>query len=255
MPLNDAAALLDDLPNEAALQLLPRLVPLTVAGSLSLLPPERAASLLSAMSPHRSAAVLRAMRPLIRAATVDSLDPETRRPLERLLRYSEGTAGALMDPSILSVVGSVSVAETLERLRNDAQHALYYVYVVDDDLRLTGVVNLRELMEADPEEPVALHARQPVESVGPRTSSESVVEHPAWSRFHALPVVSREGRFLGVIRYKTVRELEGRLREEATEDHGAETAAALSELYGLGLRGLVEWLSSGRPGVGERRTR
>jgi Mg/Co/Ni transporter MgtE len=251
MPTAEAAALLDALPAEASDALLPRLIPVTVAGSLSLLQPERAASLVSGMPRSRAAAVLRAMRPREQAATVAALDLEVRRAMEPLLRYSEGTAGALMDPAVLSVASSASVAETLERIRKSAQQAMYYVYVVDDEQRLFGVVSMRELMETNGTEPVAIHAKRPVESVLPRASAESVLEHPAWSRFHALPVVSSSGRFLGVIRYETVRALEGSFVEQSVEDRGAETAAALGELYGLGVRGLVEWFASGWLGFPE----
>ena len=71
-----------------------------------------------------------------------------------------------------------------------------------------------------------------------RATSESIVAHPAWKRIHALPVVERDGRFVGVIRYESVRQLEGRLLEQDVEDHAARTATALGEVYALGLLGL-----------------
>ena len=75
--------------------------------------------------------------------------------------------------------------------------------------------------------------------------------HPAWKRFHALPVIDTDGRFLGVVRYKSVRELEARFLETGFEDQGARTAEAVGELYGLGLRGMFESLVSALLGSDE----
>jgi magnesium transporter len=175
---------------------------------------------------------------------MESLGPEERKAMRGLLRYSEGTAGALMDPEVLAVAESVSAGDALERLRKSARHALYYVYVVSEDQKLAGVVNIRELMGARPDQLLGLIAVRTVESLPARASWESIVAHPAWKRVHALPVIETDGRFLGVVRYEAVRKLEERLAKTGLEDHGAQTGAALGELYGLGLRGLFEWAAS-----------
>ena len=156
-----------------------------------------------------------------------------------------------MDSAVLCVAATISAGQALERLRKSPQHALYYVYIVDEGQRLVGVATIRELMEARPEQPASLVAVSPVDSIPARASSESVLAHPGWTRFHALPVVGAGGRFLGVIRYESVRELEARFRETGRHDTGAETAAALGELYSLGVRGLLEWGASALLGTSE----
>jgi len=254
-PLSDIASALSDLPSDASVALLSCLNPLSAAGALELIDVQRAAGDLSATQLDAAGAILRAMRPAPRLAVLEALPPGRRSALEHLLRYSEGTAGALMDPEVLSVDEGISVGEALERLRRRAQHALYYVYVVDDAQKLVGVVNLRELMEAPPDQPLGLHAVRPVESLPARATSESVLAHPGWARFHALPVVGPNGRFIGVIRYEAVRQLERRSLETAVEDHVAETAGALGELYALGLRGLFEWGATSLLGSDESRGR
>ena len=73
------------------------------AQALALLHVEHAARDLAAIRHDAAAAILRAMHAVPRASVLNALPTEERRPLTRLLRYSEGTAGALMDPSVLSI--------------------------------------------------------------------------------------------------------------------------------------------------------
>ena len=145
-----------------------------------------------------------------------------------------------MDTQALAFAESVSASEALERLGRAAKHALHYVYVVSEDQQLVGVLNLPELMAARPDQLLGLIAVRPVQSVSARASWQAIVAHPAWKRYHALPVVESGRRFVGVLRYASIRKLEERLHDSGIQDHGAQTAAALGELYGLGLRGLVE---------------
>ena len=244
MPAPEAAEAMEAMPAELFSGLLRCLAPTTAASALGLLPAEQAADALSAARSDLSAAVLRAIGADQRSSIMSHLSADARKAIGRLLRYAEGSAGALMDSGVLAVAESVSVGEALERVRRSPQHALYYVYVVDEAQKLVGVVNIRELLAARPEELLGLIAARTVASVPARASWQSVLAHPAWKQIHALPVVEADGRFLGVIRYESVRNLEARWDDAQLEDHGARTASSLGELYGLGLRGLFDLAAS-----------
>ncbi|MDH3817414.1 MAG: CBS domain-containing protein [Myxococcales bacterium] len=248
MPTSDAAEVMAELPVEVLAELLRWVAPLTAARCLEAVPAEVATLTLSAARSDVAAAILRTTNQARRSKVIESLSPVHRKAMRSLLRYPEGTAGALMDPGVIALTESVSAGEALEQLRISAQHALYYVYVVSDDLKLTGVVNIRELMGARPDQLLGLISTRTVDSLSARASWESIVAHPAWKRVHALPVVESDGRFLGAVRYESLRELEDRLAGAELEDHGAQTGAALSELYGLGLRGLLDWAASALSG-------
>lgn len=253
MPATESAEAMLDLPMEALPPLLQCLAPYAAANSLALLPIEKAAGALDGTWPDAAAAVLRAMPSPRRAEVLAALSPPRQKTLRRLLRYAEGTAGALMDPAVLSVDEKVLAADALEQLRVSPKHALYYLYVLRENRELMGVVNMKQLMAARPNQLVGMMAVRKVDSVSARASWESIVQHPAWKRFHALPVVDRDGRFVGAIRYESVRQLEERWMETRAEDHSAETASALGELYGLGLRGLFEWAAAAVLGSSDRK--
>jgi magnesium transporter len=240
LSIADAAEVMGALPSDRLAQLLPWLAPPLAASSLDLVEADRAAAALSATRHDVAATIIRAMAPEPRLKVIESLSPAARKATKGLLRYSPDTAGALMDPQALALTETVSAGDALDRLRRGAKHALHYVYMVSEDQKLVGVVNLPELMAARPDQLLGLIAVRPVQSVSARASWQAIVAHPAWKQFHALPVVESGGRFVGVLRYASIRNLEARLLDTGLQDHGAQTAAALGELYGLGLRGLVE---------------
>ncbi len=244
MPTADAAEVIEDLPAEVCAGLFRWLSPTTAANALGRLPVEEAAQAISATRRDLAAAVLRTVDAEPRAAILAAVDSEVRNALRRLLRFAEGTAGALMDPGVISASQRVSVADALERVRHNPQHALYYLYVVDDEQKLVGVVNIRELMGARQDQPLGLVAVRDVASIPARASWDSVLAHPAWRRVHALPVVETDGRFLGVIRYESVREVEEGREEDRVEDEAGRTASAVGELFGIGLRGLFDLAAS-----------
>jgi magnesium transporter len=251
MPASDAAEVIDLLPLNLLSRLLQSLSPVTAASALESLAPERAANALSAARPDIAAAVLRSTGAEQRSAIVDRLSPDARKKTGELLRFADGTAGFLMDPTVLTFAEQLSVADALDRFRHNPERALYYLYVVDDAQKLVGVANVRELMAAQPARLLGSIAVRSVASLPARASWKSVLANPAWDRFHALPVVETDGRFLGVVRYESVRKLEDQWKGNQLDDQGARTATALGELYGLGLRGLFDLATSSVLGVGE----
>lgn len=211
-----------------------------VARCLESLGADQGASLLVGARHDVAAAALRWLNDDARHALIDKLPASVRAPLERVLHYPASVAGAFMDPHILTVDEDRTAGEAMERLRSEPEHVLYYVYIVDDDQKLVGVLNLRELLLARPEERVGDVASRHVDAIPALASWESVLAHPAWGRVHALPVVE-DGRFVGALRYESIRDLEQRAIEQAARDPAPRTGAALAELYGLGLRGLFAW--------------
>jgi magnesium transporter len=247
----DAAEVMGALPFDRLALLLPWLAPPLAASSLDLVDADQAAAALSATRHDVAAAIIRTMSLEPRSRVIESLSPAARKATKGLLRYAQDTAGALMDPQAIALAETVLAGDALNRLRSAAKHALHYVYVVSEDQKLVGVVNLPELMSARADQLLGLIAVRPVQSVSARASWQAILAHPAWKQFHALPVVESDARFVGVLRYASIRKLEERMLDTGLQDHGAQTAAALGELYGLGLRGLLESAAAVVMGVGE----
>lgn len=233
-----AAAVLGAVSAESAAPVMREMTAPFAAGCLLLLSPEGAAAMLRTMPIDDAAGIVRAVEPGRRQDVLAGLEPGTREPLERVLPYPVGTAGSVMDPSIFQLPEDVMVADARERLRRAARDLLYYLYVVDREHRLVGVLDIPELMLARPREPVSVSMHRNVNRLSAWMPVSLVREHRGWHSYHAMPVVDEEDRLLGAIRYQTLRRLE---REAA--DQGPNpvmlTARALGELFQLGTSGLV----------------
>ena len=244
MSSQEAALVLGDLAPAVAAGLLHYLPSLSAAFALEQLCTEEAAAILIAVRPDIAAPILRTTPSKRRTAVVNHFPSRLQATISSLLIYAEDTAGALMDPEVLTALDQEPVSQVLERLQRNPEHALYYLYVIADNQRLVGVVNMRELMAARPDVSLASVCTRNVASIAASATWQTVVGHPAWGSVHALPVVDQAGRFVGVIRYETARDLERRRAGDALTDHSQQTAAALGEVFGLGLRGMFQWPAS-----------
>src|SRR5690606_35318286 len=79
-----------------------------------------------------------------------SMERDEADKVRALLHYPEDTAGGRMTMEYVSVYNYYTVEEVIQYLRREAPTAetVYYVYVIDADDRLVGVVSLRELLIA-----------------------------------------------------------------------------------------------------------
>jgi magnesium transporter len=248
LPPEQVAALAAEIPAQAAAAALPRMSLGSVSAALALAEPNVAADVAEALPLHAAAAILRAIPAETRETIRARLSPAKAAALERLLRYPEGTAGALMDPLAPGVPADLTIGETVETIRAEARSLRYYVYVVERaERRLAGVVSVRTLLLGDPATPLSAVTERDVESLSARATREAIVFHPAWKRFHALPVVDADGSLLGAIRYETYRALES--VSEPTEGASAVTTALeLGELFWIGFGGLLSGLATGAAG-------
>ena len=225
---------LSELTVEVAARVVARSLPLAIVGALEHMDRERAKGLLSALDPRVVATLLGRMPSEARARLLAALPAKVAEPVVRMLDYAPGQAASRMDPLTPTVHQSCTVERAIAAVRQAPEHTLYYVYIVDEQHRLIGVVNMRELMSAPAGSSVAELMRRQPECVHAEDPIDGVARHPAWRRVHALPVVDGEGRFLGAIRYATFRTLEAEAGRALSGPDPARTASALAELFWLG---------------------
>src|SRR6266536_3589310 len=146
------------------------------------------------------------------------LDDSTRREVKGLLDYAEDEAGGLMNTRYSRLRADMTVDEAIAYLRRDARQrekTVYYVYVVDAEEHLLGVVSFRDLIVAPGDKHVSDVMRTEIISAPDDLDQEALSQ--LFIRHHLLmmPIVDAEGRIKGVVNVNDIVQV---VQEEATED-------------------------------------
>jgi magnesium transporter len=122
--------------------------------------------------------------------------------------YREGTAGSLMTTELVALRASLTAQEAIDQLREMAPsvETIYYIYVVDQEGRLLGVVSLRELIVAPPQTPLENIMRRNVATLAPDDDHERILEITEKYALLAAPVVDEESKLLGIVTFDDVLE-------------------------------------------------
>lgn len=134
-----------------------------------------------------------------------------------LMRYPDDTAGAIMTTEFIVLKADKTVGATLEDLRELGPEAetIYYLYVVDTDHRLVGVVSLRDLIVSPLDIQIADIMGRRVVSAHVLADQEDLARTVQKYDLLALPVIDSEDHLLGII---TVDDVMDVIERETTED-------------------------------------
>lgn len=194
----------EQLPTDVQERLMARLAEATVA------------RILAEMDPPLAAELLLGVDPADRVRWTRRMEPGAARLVSELMAYPAEAAGRLMDPRVTSFRGEMSVAQALERMRGFKRNrALRELFLVDEEGRLSGRVEIQDIATAIPEERLQRIARPIVTAVLDAAPREEVVEKFEQYRLPALPVVNVSGRLVGVIHQSAV---VATLQEETSVD-------------------------------------
>ena len=188
-----------------------------------------AAELMGGMNEREASRMLSEMDPDDAAELVSELDydkaekllrlmgVQEQRAIRQLLGYREDTAGRIMTSEFAALPEDKTVADAVELLRglDEDFESVRYVYLSDEDNKLSGVVTLNALIVAQPETPLADICTREVITASPEDDQEDVAEDIAKYNLLAMPVVADDGHLLGIV---TVDDALDVLEEEHAED-------------------------------------
>jgi magnesium transporter len=203
--------------DELTADVVSELYPEDAAEVLERLAPADAADVLEEMAPDDAADVVEEMDEAEAESVLHEMAAEEQTELRELMAYPTDSAGGLMTPEFVAVRPDWNVAQAIAEIRRVADEAeiTHYVYVVDADDRLGGVLSLRDLLLARSNQPVTAVMVPEVARVRADADQEEVARLFGERRFTALPVVDHQNRMLGIITVDDVREV---VEEETTED-------------------------------------
>jgi magnesium transporter len=170
------------------------------------------------LAPDDAADVVQEARVEQRESLLSLLDNPTRAEVKGLLDYAEDDAGGLMNTRYSRLRADMTVAEAISYLRRDArgrEKTVYYVYVVDSQERLLGVVSFRDLIVAPGDKLVRDVMRTDVVSAPEDLDQEALSKLFMRHHLMMMPIVDAEQRIKGVV---SVDDIVDVVQEEATED-------------------------------------
>lgn len=206
LPTDTVAKTIAELNPEVRKEILAKLKDETLTQVLERLAPDAATDIVSELPRRRMQHILATMR------TSDSKD------IQELLKFRKNTAGSLMNTEFVAFQKTLTAEEALKELRSKGQQAeyIYYIYIVDAEGGLEGVISLRELIFVEPQTPLAsLIKRKPV-FVKSREHAKSVVAKFTKYNLIAIPVVGKNKKLEGII---TVDDILPLFKEAEPQEH------------------------------------
>ncbi|WP_296242002.1 MULTISPECIES: magnesium transporter [unclassified Psychrobacter] len=152
-----------------------------------------------------------------RDALLPALAQAQREDIRKLSAYEERTAGALMTSDYATLAAHMTVSEALAVLRLEAPDAetIYHAYVIDDERKLLGVVSLRVLILAAPEQLINDIMMSKVVSCNVNDDQEDVAKVVARYDLIALPITDDSGALVGIVTHDDAMDVAS---DEATDD-------------------------------------
>jgi magnesium transporter len=209
--------------------------PAEVAQLVEEIPADDRVDLLQELSAERVQEIL----PLLPAAD--------RRDIRRLQSFPAGTAGALMTSEVAMLAENLTARQALEELGRQASalETIYYLYVVDENRLLRGIVSTRQLITSLPNPKLTLGEMMESDVVVANVDDdqEAVAEKVEHFNLLAIPVIDAGRQLVGIITHDDVIDV---VREELAED--AQRIAAVAPLEDDYLR-IGLWTLSWKRGI------
>jgi magnesium transporter len=194
---------------------------------------QQMARLIEQMSHDDRVDLVRRLRPRIADGLLRLVDDADRKDIATLVAQKPETAGALMTTDYAWAPANVTVADTFDRLRLQApdSETIYYVYILDDQRTLLGVITLRQMVLAPRHAFLRDVMEHNVVKVELGDDQKKVSDLMARYDLIAIPVVDSEGRMVGIVTHDDVIDV---VVKEATQDalkFGAVGEGALDQPY------------------------
>ena len=192
-----------DVPVDALLPSLDRLTSSRASLVFDLLERDKQLEVLGKARPRLAVVLVANLERAHREELFESLDKVTRDELRRILSYPEDTAGRLMDAAVDATLG-MNLQQIKERMQEAGVQRARSVYVVDEENRLLGRVDMQDLALAEPGWLISdfIHeSKSAVSAIAPR---DEIIAFLNATRLDSVPVVDSDQRLLGVVRYQKI---------------------------------------------------
>lgn len=218
LPPEDLADVLEVVDRDQRVRIFHSLDDDTAAEALEETEPRVQREILASTSTERVAQIFAHLSAVQIAEIISILPREDAEEFEKLLKGGVASrvheiitqhdvpASTLASRRFLAFPGDLTVEDAFTRFRTEAPNCMVtmYIYVVDDKRRLRGVIDINELLQANPKSRLEEIMTKNVVTLAPGTMRAEVEELFRKYGFRAIPVVDESRKVVGVIREKDV---------------------------------------------------
>lgn len=160
------------------------------------------------------------------------LSPQKQQQIKQLAQYAEQSAGAIMSSDFVTLAPDLNMSQAIEQLRQQAsdRETLYLIYITDEELKLLGVVSLREIILAEANKTIAEIMTTDLVVGYVYDDQESIAQKLSHYDFIALPIIDDAQHLQGIVTYDDAMDV---VQEEMTEDFLKSSAVSSSPNFSL----------------------
>ena len=209
IPHKHISTVLISLDSETAGEAIHELDPEMRRRVISQMDSEQASDILEEMAPDEAADVLGDLPEEKAQELLQLMDEEEAEDIKELMEHEEDTAGGLMNSEYLSIPPGITVNEALNQVRllaPDVETA-YYIYIIDDDELLLGVITLKDLLTRTPDTPIDEIMTSSLKTVRVDAEPEEILGIIAKYNLLAVPVLDEEQKMAGIVTFDDILEL------------------------------------------------
>jgi magnesium transporter len=183
---------------------------------LALIEDEKIARVIVRADPDDAVTIIDSLTEERRESVLSLLDPERREEVRELISYPEGTVGRIMNTDFMALAPTTTAQGAIDKIRERGElESFFYLYVVDQENKLVGVVPIRNLVIAPRDRTLSeMMIADPLKG-DVFMDQEEAARIVAKYELLALPIVDEGGRLEGII---TVDDVIDIIKEESTED-------------------------------------
>lgn len=231
---SSAAAVMSEMPNDLAADILSKMREI------------RALDVIEEFDPDDAADIVFELDEGNKSRLFGKLDGEIAESIEHLLTFGPDTAGGIMTPEFAGMTGDMTVDQAIAKIRilNEKLETFYYIYILDANQCLQGVVSMRQLVLANQDQRIdQIMVRDLLGVCQVDMDKEEVARQMGLHNLLALPVVGDRNELLGIVTHDDILDV---IQDEATEDLqkllGAGGDEQLSDSVSYAFKKRAPWL-------------
>ncbi|MGB2692687.1 MAG: CBS domain-containing protein, partial [Thermodesulfobacteriota bacterium] len=203
MDEEEAIQILTTLPASVSASIFHRLQVDQAAAFLERMPTESFKEIVEKMEPDQGASIFIHIADDIRAKMLAHLSDKAKKEIVDILTYPKGSVGTIMTTKYLAFHKDIKIKDVINKIRQRAhskETPASYLYVIDDENRLVGVINMRDLIIAEESNTLASIMIRDLFSLNAFTDREEAANEISERKYFAAPVVDNENHLLGIIK-------------------------------------------------------